>query len=114
MTIIYSQLGEPLASEVMRALIELAAVARKASWAASEHLESVANDLLTCVLTLCKAERGAILLREDHPRFGPFEPASAAPGEAQTFRLLACIRCVWMKPMLCWRLRPHGVRLSKR
>lgn len=49
----------------------------------------LANDLLTCVLTLCKAERGAILLREDHARFGPFEPGSAAPVEAQTFRVLA-------------------------
>ncbi len=89
MTIIYAQLGEPLASEVKGALIELTALARKASWAASKHLDSVANDLLTCVLTLCKAERGAILLREDHPRFGPFEPASAAPEEAQAFRVLA-------------------------
>jgi len=89
MTIIYSQLGEPLASEVIGALIELTALARKASLAASEHLESVANDLLTCLLTLCKAERGAILLREDQSRFGPFESASAAPKEAQAFRVLA-------------------------
>jgi signal transduction histidine kinase len=89
MTISYAPLGEPLASEVIGALIELTAVARKASSTSPEHLESVANDLLTCVLTLCKAERGAILLREDQPRFGPFEPASAAPEEAQAFRILA-------------------------
>jgi len=89
MTIIYSQLGEPLASEVIGALIELTALARKASLAASEQLDSVANDLLTCLLTLCKAERGAILLREDHPGFQPFEPASAAPEETQAFRVLA-------------------------
>ena len=89
MTISYAPLGEPLASEVIGALIELTAVARKASSTSPEHLESVANDLLTCVLTLCKAERGAILLREDQSRFGPFEPASAAAEEAQAFRLLA-------------------------
>jgi signal transduction histidine kinase len=89
MTIRYAPLGEPLASEVIEALIELTAVARKASSAPPEHLESVANDLLTCVLTLCKANRGAILLREEQPRFGPFEPASAAQEEAQAFRVLA-------------------------
>ncbi len=82
-------MGGPLASEVIAALIEFAAVARKASSAPPEHRDSVANDLLTCVLTLCKAERGAILLHEDRPRFGPFEPASAAIVEAQAFRLLA-------------------------
>jgi hypothetical protein len=49
MTNIYAQLGEPLASGVIGALIELTALARKASWAATEHLDSVANDLLTCV-----------------------------------------------------------------
>lgn len=89
MTNIYAQLCEPLASEVIGALIELTALARKASWAATDQLDSVANDLLTCVLTLCKAERGALLLREDHPRFGPFEPATAAPVRAQAFRVLA-------------------------
>ncbi len=89
MTITYAQLGEPLASEVIGALIELTALARKASWAATEHLDSVASDLLTCVLTFCKAQRGAILLLEDHACFGPFELASVAPVEAQTFRVLA-------------------------
>src|SRR5579859_7899012 len=68
MAIISSPLGEPLASEVIGALIDLTALARKANWVAAEHLESVANDMLTCVLTLCKAERGAVLLREDHAR----------------------------------------------
>ena len=89
MTISYTPLGKSLAPEVIGALIELTGLARKANSAPSEHLESVANDLLTCVLTLCKAERGAILLREYQPRFGPFEPASAAPEEAQAFRVLA-------------------------
>lgn len=87
-TISYAPLGEPLASEVIAALIELTAFARKANSAPPAHQESVANDLLTCVLALCKAERGTILLREDQPCFGPFEPASAAPEEAQAFRLL--------------------------
>jgi len=89
MTVSYAPLGEPLASELIAALIELTAVARKASSAPPEHRESVANDLLTCVLTLCKAERGAILLHEDQPSLGPFEPASATQEEAQAFRLLA-------------------------
>ena len=89
MTVSYAPLGEPLASELIAALIELTAVARKASSAPPEHRESVANDLLTCVLTLCKAERGAILLHEDRPSLGPFEPASATQEEAQAFHLLA-------------------------
>ena len=89
MTVSYAPLGEPLASELIAALIELTAVARKASSAPPEHRESVANDLLTCVLTLCKAERGAILLHEDRPRLGPFEPASATQEGAQAFHLLA-------------------------
>ncbi len=88
MTIRYAPLGEPLASEVIGALIELTALARKASSAPPEHLENVANDLLTCLLKLCKAECGAILLCENQPRFGPFEPSSAAPEEALSFRVL--------------------------
>jgi signal transduction histidine kinase len=89
MIVSYAPLGEPLASELIASLIELTAVARKASSAPPERWESVANDLLTCVLTLCKAERGAILLHEDQPRLGPFEPASATQEGAQAFRLLA-------------------------
>ncbi len=85
----HSQLGEPLASEVLGALVELTALARKASQATYEHLDSVANGLLTCLLELCKAERGAILLREDQPRFEQSEHTSAALARERGFRVLA-------------------------
>jgi hypothetical protein len=65
MTITSSQLGELLASRVTEALVDLAALARRASWAPYEHLDGVANDLLACLLALCKAERGAVLVYED-------------------------------------------------
>jgi signal transduction histidine kinase len=89
MAIIYSQLGEPLTSEVIGALIDLTALARKASWAAAEHVENVANEMLTCLLTLCKAERGAVLLREDHARFEQSEHTSTAAARERGFRILA-------------------------
>jgi signal transduction histidine kinase len=89
MTIKYSQLGEPLASEVIGTHIELTGLARKAYWAASEQLDSVANDLLTCVLALCKAECGAILLSKVHPRFVPFGAESSASPEDHALRVLA-------------------------
>jgi signal transduction histidine kinase len=89
MTPMYSQSGEPLASEVTEALNDLAALARRASWAPYEHLDSVASDLLACLLSLCKAERGAVLLHEDHLRFQLSGSASAAPARAKAFRALA-------------------------
>jgi signal transduction histidine kinase len=89
MSIKYSQLGEPLTSEVIGALIELTRLARKANLAATEQRDSVANDLLTCVLALCKAECGAILLREGHLRSVSIGPASSASPEAHALRVLA-------------------------
>ncbi len=88
MTSAYSRLDEPLASEVTRALIDLAAFARKASWATSGQLESVANDLLKRLQALCMAERGAVLLREDHGIFEHLEPASPAAVRTNMFRAL--------------------------
>jgi len=83
------QLGEPLTPEVLGALVELTALARKASQATDEHLESVANGLLRCLLHHCQAERGAILLREDQPRVEPSEHPSAALARERGFRALA-------------------------
>jgi signal transduction histidine kinase len=88
MTNVYSRLGEPLASEVTGALIDLAAFARKASGATPGQLESVANDLLKRLQALCKAERGAVLLREDHGVFEQPEPASPAAVRTNMFRAL--------------------------
>jgi signal transduction histidine kinase len=89
MTMVYAQLAEPLASEVTMALIDLAALARKASWVPSRQLEGVANDLLTRLLSLCKAERGAVLLREEHGMLEQSGPASAAAAHTHVFRTLA-------------------------
>ncbi len=76
MTIRYSHLGEPLASEVTDALIDLAAIERRMGWTAFERLEGVACELLKLVLKLCEAERGAFLLRD--------EPFPLEQAEAQT------------------------------
>jgi hypothetical protein len=89
MTIAYSQLGEPLASEVAMALIDLAALAQKAAWAPAGQLENVANELLKRLLALCMVDRGAFLLREDHGIFGQPEPASPAVVRTNVFRALA-------------------------
>jgi hypothetical protein len=85
----YTQLDEPLASEVLGALVELTALARKANQASDEPIESIANDLLICLLHLCRAERGAILLREDQPRLESAEHPSAALAKRRGIRALA-------------------------
>lgn len=85
----YEQSGEPLASEVLEALVELTALARRANQASDGPIESVANALLRCLLHLCRAELGAILLREDQPRLEPSEHPSAALARESGFRALA-------------------------
>jgi hypothetical protein len=101
MTITSSQLCEPLASGVTGALVDLAALARRARWASYEHLDGVANDMLMCLLALCKAERGAILLHEDEKLFEQSEPASADPSRARAFRALALRHVLEEEVNLC-------------
>lgn len=85
----YAQLDEPLAPEVLAALVELTALTRRANQAGDASMQSVANDLLTYLLHLCRAERGAILLPEDQL---PFErsvyPLAAMAAESE-FRIMA-------------------------
>jgi signal transduction histidine kinase len=88
MTISYSQLDEPLASEVIALLIDLGVLSRRACQATSEHLEDVANEMLQRLLALCKAGYGAILLREDRTSTGQAElEMHSTAGKA--FRALA-------------------------
>lgn len=85
MTIRYSYLGEPLASEVTTALLDLASVERRMGWAAFERLEGVAYEMLKLVLKLCEAERGAFLLRDES---FPLEQAEAGPSGTTDARML--------------------------
>jgi len=45
--------------------------------------------MLTCLLVLCKAERGAVLVYEDEKLFEQSEPTSTDPARARAFRALA-------------------------
>lgn len=92
MTIIYPQFDEQQSPEVIDALTDLAALARRASWTAHEHFDSVANDMLKRLLALCKAQYGAVLLREDHLLVEQFEPAPPDPARARAFRAFALHR----------------------
>lgn len=66
MTRPHPTLGEPLASEITAALIDLAALTRRAARATHAHLDAISHEVLQRVLALCKAQRGAILLSEGH------------------------------------------------
>jgi len=66
MTLLHPTLGEPLASEITAALIDLAALTRRAACAAHAHLDAISHEMLEYVLALCKAQRGAVLLAGGH------------------------------------------------
>ncbi|HLX58311.1 MAG TPA: hypothetical protein VKR83_14930, partial [Ktedonobacteraceae bacterium] len=67
-------LEEPLAAEIIPALIDLATLAQEAGSIAFEMLDPLAKNMLRRVLALCQAERGAVLLGED---LDIFEQSSA-------------------------------------
>src|SRR6266567_3274319 len=66
MTLPHPTLAEPLASEITAALIDLAALTRRAACAAHAHHDAISHEVLQRVLALCKAQRGAVLLSEGH------------------------------------------------
>jgi len=60
-------LHEPLASEVTTALIEFGQMSQHAGSAAFDALSTLASELLKRLVTLCAAQRGAMLLIGDLP-----------------------------------------------
>src|SRR6266566_1144122 len=52
MTLLHSTLGEPLASEITAALIDLAALTRRAACAAHAHPDAISHEMLERVLAL--------------------------------------------------------------
>ena len=80
---------EHLAPQRGEALLDLMALVRTASRADAAQRERVASELLTCLLALCQADRGAVLLREDHS--GALQPGHPNPetGRERRFRALA-------------------------
>jgi signal transduction histidine kinase len=90
MTLLHPTLSEPLASEITAALIDLAALTRRAACAAHAHLEAIYDEVLERVLALCKAQRGAVLLSEGHDS-SQMHGDSAQPtsDHAKTVRTLA-------------------------
>ena len=81
--------NEHLAPEGGEALLDLMALVRTASRADAAQRERVASELLTCLLALCQADRGAVLLPEDHS--GGLQPGHTTPetGRARNLRALA-------------------------
>jgi signal transduction histidine kinase len=71
-------LSEPLAAELTAALIDLAALTQRAASGASARLGTISHEMLQCVLTLAKAQRGAVLLSGDQER------SQGREGDAQT------------------------------
>src|SRR5437588_8431836 len=90
MTLSYPPLREPLASEITAALIGLATLTQRAACAAYAQLDAVSYEMLKCVLALCKARRGAVLLTEGQDTARTLKQ-SAQPLSDQTkaFRVLA-------------------------
>lgn len=85
----YAQLGEPLASEVLEALVELTALGRRVNQVDDLSMQGAANGLLAYLLHLCRAERGAILLPQDRPHLAQFGSSPAAQASGSRFRALA-------------------------
>ena len=90
MTLLHPTPGEPLASEITAALIDLAALTRRAACATHAHLNAISHEMLERVLALCKAQRGAVLLSEGHDSSrthgGSAQPTS---DQAKALRALA-------------------------
>lgn len=77
----------PLAPEVAAALVDLAQLAQHAGSATIDALGLVADKMLACLLGLCTAQRGAVLLGIDEG--GPSEhPSSHSTSHPKTFRTL--------------------------
>ena len=68
MTLSDAPLREPLASEIAAVLIDLAAFTRRAACAGHAHLDTISHEMLKRVLAFSQAQRGAVLLSEDHER----------------------------------------------
>ncbi len=81
--------NEHLAPQGGEALLDLMALVRTASRVDAAQRERVASELLTCLLALCQADRGAVLLREDHS--GGLQSGHTTPetGRERRFRALA-------------------------
>src|SRR5438067_3379272 len=90
MTLLHPTLGEPLASEITAALIDLAALTRRVACAAHAHLDAISHEMLEYVLALCKAQRGAVLLAEGHDSSQTHgESAQPTSDHAKALRVLA-------------------------
>ncbi len=90
MTLLHPTLGEPLASEITAALIDLAALTRRAACAAHAHPDAISHEMLERVLALCKAQRGAVLLSEGHDSSRTHgESAQPTSDHTKTLRALA-------------------------
>src|SRR5690348_14338806 len=87
--IMYAQFGESPASEVLEALVELTALGRRVNQVDDISIEGTAHDLLTYLLHLCRAERGAILLPEDRLPIAQSGSPPAAQASESRFRALA-------------------------
>ena len=90
MTLLHPALGEPLASEITNALIDLAALTRRAAGADHAHPDAISHEMLQCVLALCKAQRGAVLLAQGHDSSQTHgESAQPTSDHAKALRVLA-------------------------
>src|SRR5947209_7059938 len=90
MTLLHPALGELLASEITAALIDLAALTRRAACAAHAHLDAISLEMLERVLALCRAQRGAVLLSEGHDSSRTHgESAQPTSDHAKALRALA-------------------------
>ena len=85
----YAQLGEPLASEVLEALVELTELGRSVNQVDDISMQGAANDLLAYLLHLCRAERGAILLPQDRLHTAQSGSPPAVLASESGFRALA-------------------------
>ncbi len=79
---------EPLASEVTAALIDLAQLAQNTASAEFDALGTIANQMLKRLLTLCAAQRGAVLLGLDE-HLVPEQPSLPSPPSRRAIRALA-------------------------
>src|SRR5579872_302273 len=87
MVIQHLPLEEPPASELSAALIDLATLAQEAGSVAFEALDILASNMLQRVLSLCLAQRGAVLLCEDFDVLD--QPPLLSPVSTKASRALA-------------------------
>lgn len=90
MTLPHPTLAEPLASEITAALIDLAALTRRAVRATPALIDAISQEVLQRVLALCKARRGAVLLSDGHNSSRTHgDSAQPTSDHAKTVRALA-------------------------